>query len=386
MPLSLENIRDALIWTDQFCDRLPVMSTPVNLINIFLKCVISCQNPDSIKKNRYFTHVKDKSLLRCVTLLIPIIGNIIVGIYDIVKHCKKKNDAKKDVAIDLKANPSEKKEVVDLKKGSLKSEGTQKNSLDKIGGFSQGGNTCYIAATLQALRQIPFFRSKISPDNILSKRPNESDEAYESRVKVKQALYNLLLATDQGETIDGKTFRKFHQILYDCAVHSKNCRNLVSRPGNGGDQSLIFSFINSTLDIDGESVLSCSYVEDYDDNNLIDFIDEFHLSKEPKIVRLERLNPAGCNHSSVGDVFQQHVSQQLSKNLPMEFEFPSWNEEKHTLKLVAATSGTRSHTWAYLRDPNSPDKWVCCNDGRVKTVSKLPKDETINYLYYAEVD
>lgn len=43
-----------------------------------------------IYENRYYTHLSQKSPLRCVALLIPFIGNILVGIYDFVN--RKYND------------------------------------------------------------------------------------------------------------------------------------------------------------------------------------------------------------------------------------------------------------------------------------------------------
>lgn len=81
-------VNNTLISIDQICDYVPVASTVTNLVNIFEKCAFSCCSARSINSNRYFTHVKDKSILRCVILLVPILGNIIVGIYDLIQSRK----------------------------------------------------------------------------------------------------------------------------------------------------------------------------------------------------------------------------------------------------------------------------------------------------------
>lgn len=68
-------IQKALIRFDRFCEVVPFASTVLSLINLFQKCVLSCLG-SSAPKNRYWTHISDKSIFRCLILLIPMIGNI----------------------------------------------------------------------------------------------------------------------------------------------------------------------------------------------------------------------------------------------------------------------------------------------------------------------
>jgi hypothetical protein len=63
------NLEDAL-------DFVPIVSTCKNLFHLFEKAVIACL-PANCKLNGYYTHIKNKSTLKCALLLIPIIGNII---------------------------------------------------------------------------------------------------------------------------------------------------------------------------------------------------------------------------------------------------------------------------------------------------------------------
>ncbi|GAB4230961.1 MAG: hypothetical protein Tsb0021_09160 [Chlamydiales bacterium] len=55
------------------------------MIDLFEKCVLAyCSIPQTVRENRYFSHIKDKHALRCIVLLIPILGNGMVAIYDFI--------------------------------------------------------------------------------------------------------------------------------------------------------------------------------------------------------------------------------------------------------------------------------------------------------------
>lgn len=76
-------INTFLVKADNFCDYIPCFSTVSNLIDLFQKCVIvHLINKQTVINSRYFTHLKQKSFLRCTVLLIPVIGNVLIGIYD----------------------------------------------------------------------------------------------------------------------------------------------------------------------------------------------------------------------------------------------------------------------------------------------------------------
>lgn len=79
----IQNISDNLIKIDNTCDYIPVVSTITNLFDIFQKTVIlPFLTEDKIRKNSYFTHLSNKSILRSIVLLIPGIGNIYVGLFE----------------------------------------------------------------------------------------------------------------------------------------------------------------------------------------------------------------------------------------------------------------------------------------------------------------
>lgn len=85
--------------TDRICDYIPFVSTVSNLIDLFQKCVVKCL-PEGTTKNRYWSHIKDKDLLRCFILLIPILGNIYILVADYFEYKKDKVSCREAIQSD----------------------------------------------------------------------------------------------------------------------------------------------------------------------------------------------------------------------------------------------------------------------------------------------
>ena len=79
----MNNVSNLLVKADCFCDYIPLVSSVTNLVDIFQKCVvIPFLNKATIDSNPYYTHINKKSFNRCLLLVIPIFGSILIGIYD----------------------------------------------------------------------------------------------------------------------------------------------------------------------------------------------------------------------------------------------------------------------------------------------------------------
>ncbi len=72
----------SFIQWDQTVDRLPFLSTATNLLDIFIKCVLSLVGTEIIAKNRYYTYLNDKSFSKCVVLLFPFFGSILIFLHE----------------------------------------------------------------------------------------------------------------------------------------------------------------------------------------------------------------------------------------------------------------------------------------------------------------
>ncbi|MBS4168371.1 hypothetical protein [Parachlamydia sp. AcF125] len=82
----LTNNTSFLLKADQISDYVPVISTVTNLVALFQKSVVfSLKQKAAISESHYYSYLQQKSFSRCLVLLIPVIGNIMVGIYDFAK-------------------------------------------------------------------------------------------------------------------------------------------------------------------------------------------------------------------------------------------------------------------------------------------------------------
>lgn len=76
-------IANFLVKADVVCDYIPVLSSATNLIDLFQKTIVLPKlSAEEIANNHYYTHLRDKEVSRCLTLLLPFLGNMIVAISD----------------------------------------------------------------------------------------------------------------------------------------------------------------------------------------------------------------------------------------------------------------------------------------------------------------
>lgn len=77
---------------DRLADYVPFLSTATNGIHILVKKVLEHTNAPIRNTDFYCYHIREKSYLKCIVLLFPILGNICIYIYDRLKS-QENNDA-----------------------------------------------------------------------------------------------------------------------------------------------------------------------------------------------------------------------------------------------------------------------------------------------------
>jgi len=81
--------KNFLVVVDDVSTYIPVVSTITNIVALFIKCVVlPFLSQSTIQTNHFYTHLQEKSFARCLILLVPIIGNLIIGILD----CQNKSE------------------------------------------------------------------------------------------------------------------------------------------------------------------------------------------------------------------------------------------------------------------------------------------------------
>lgn len=94
--MSVSSIASPLVSLDTLMDYIPVVSTLTNLVDLFQKClVVPFMHEKYIHTSHYFTHIKNKSFARCAVLLLPVVGNIVIILYDLA-GLKVRNDQKNE--------------------------------------------------------------------------------------------------------------------------------------------------------------------------------------------------------------------------------------------------------------------------------------------------
>lgn len=86
---------DILVFIDKAADRVPFFSSITNMVDLFIKANMSDKAQAPSQSDRYYTHIKDKSPFRCILLLIPIFGNIVVALIDYNNYRKYSNSSQK---------------------------------------------------------------------------------------------------------------------------------------------------------------------------------------------------------------------------------------------------------------------------------------------------
>ncbi|MCH9612183.1 MAG: hypothetical protein S4CHLAM102_06670 [Chlamydiia bacterium] len=77
---------------DPVLDYIPGVSSISNCVALFNKCVVMPNPSCRLLASRYTEHLTQKSLLRCCMLLIPVLGNLLVAVYDIYSILIEKAD------------------------------------------------------------------------------------------------------------------------------------------------------------------------------------------------------------------------------------------------------------------------------------------------------
>ncbi len=106
--MKINRASDFLVSADQVLDHVPVISAFSNLIVLFQKCVIlPLMKAETIEKSHYYTYIKTKSCIRCVTL-ITVIGFVFIALMDAsdrLKDIPKENKKGEKVQDNLKSLP-----------------------------------------------------------------------------------------------------------------------------------------------------------------------------------------------------------------------------------------------------------------------------------------
>lgn len=74
---------DTQVKFDVICDYIPLVSTITNLYDLVMKHIaFPMMDEETVKGDQFYSYLKDKSTIRCMVSLVPVLGNIAIAIYD----------------------------------------------------------------------------------------------------------------------------------------------------------------------------------------------------------------------------------------------------------------------------------------------------------------
>lgn len=212
--------------------------------------------------------------------------------------------------------------------------------LDKTGRLRHGANTCFLAAAIQLIRQIPLFNMALeNPSRI---RKNESKDKFELREKIRIFLFQILLRSNSGKEVSANEMDAFGALLHQ---YDKQ----IPAPGKYGATISAIEVIFEILSIE-EVPYSIS---DYFVDNYCSMWGE------------EEDKPYNLLTSQI-KIFPWDIPR---GKIPLTYE--NSDAKYH---LVGVTSRSGNHAVAYVKDLRHPSSnWVYLDDMQPTRIA--PEDE-----------
>ncbi len=126
---------------------------------------------------------------------------------------------------------------------------------DILGGITNGGNTCYLAAALQGINSCTLYRSLFYPAaGPLAQRDGESAQAFEIRQKLQSHVHVLLANIKQGITISAEQINALRESLI-----AAGCNKIVKNHGMGSGPEALHELLE-LVDLDLSIVCSAKFL------------------------------------------------------------------------------------------------------------------------------
>lgn len=124
-------ISSILIAIDQTSNKIPLVSTATNLVNLFQKyAIIPFMSEERIRNSPYFSHINQKSTLECWMLLIPLVGNLWYARYKTQTPANSQDEASSTEPVNLPPIDKQPHSISSEKGGDGKGQLSEKKKPD----------------------------------------------------------------------------------------------------------------------------------------------------------------------------------------------------------------------------------------------------------------
>ncbi|WP_068470316.1 hypothetical protein [Candidatus Protochlamydia phocaeensis] len=231
--------------------------------------------------------------------------------------------------------------------------------LEATGGIVNGGNTCYMAAILQTVKNSPFFWNYLDD----SKRPfcrlvDETEEQFEKRKEIRQAIKDILLTSMRGETVQANAINNLRRLILQYQP------GVLSAEG-AGDPKEFWMLVCKILDMPDISLNPSSDIFVLD-NCLFVMAEDFpHFQAKMQGIELNCPSPIiaftvdGLDHAPIDP--------------PMQISIPCNGQPLPVNYQLVSMIDCKGHAVAHLKNANG--EWVLFDDNFTGKFANRPNEE-----------
>ncbi len=251
--------------------------------------------------------------------------------------------------------------------------------LAKTGGFTNGGNTCYLASIMQCLKVMPSFLSFLDEKNHpLQKKGAEEDGMLTTRNQIQRLLKELFQKSNSGVTVSGTEMDSLRLLLYKAKV-------VTSETGQD-DTLLVWQNLAGILELPSMKLYDSDY-EDYV------YAPQYSCSPTKDINTVQAIiNHENCIVSSVSHFpVVNMIKGQIKIDPESEIQVTTRDSKeisKYRLAGVTIHYGGNQggHYLSYLYD-HMTREWVQCNDSSVSKAKTIDDNlkKNIRMAFYEKI-
>lgn len=243
----------------------------------------------------------------------------------------------------------------------------QESPLSRTGGFGNVGNTCFINAVVQCLKNLPHLHKVLGLDNNALPRSKDSKKDLLA-LKIRAKLVDIFEKSFSGYS-NGQEMAELQNLMIEYSPSIKK--------GQMGDPRFIWDVLTEVLGLpfhyqtydEGENedsewyyqITYIAYGENWKDSLKNSAINSFPYTLAVRFMP----TPETANDE-----------QGFRSSCPLEeqLEIPNNDKKKVLYRLGGVVVHRSFHYIAYLKDEKT-DQWVCFNDSNVTAYKEIPKED-----------
>lgn len=254
----------------------------------------------------------------------------------------------------------------------------EKKPLSETGGFANAGNTCFINAVVQCLKNLPHLEKALSLGNNALPRSKDPEKDLLA-LKIRAQLVDIFQKSFTGKCISSEKMSALQDLMIEF--------NPMIKKGQMGDPGIAWEVLTDVL---GAPFFYTTYdtEEERDADWYYKHFIEAHGKNWANSFKDGSIAMDSCPYTLAirfGPTKETALNEQgfrSSCTLEEHLEIPVHKGTIH-YRLARVVVHRPSHYIAYLKD-GEKNQWVCFNDARVTAYDQIPENdkEQVVFAFY----